>query len=171
MNKVSKKYKIFLGTDHAGFELKEKVSAYLKKAGFEVTDFGAKKFDQYDDYPDYISLVAESISCNPDMNRGIIFGGSGQGEAIVANRYPNVRTTVYYGGGFMSDKLEIIKLGREHNNSNILSIGARFVNFSLAKKAIDLWLGTAFSGEEKHIRRIKKIEKISREVKCNVNIS
>lgn len=171
MSNIFKKYKIFLGTDHAGFELKEKVSAYLKKVGFEVTDFGAKKLDPHDDYPDYISLVAEAVSCNPDMNRGIVFGGSGQGEAIVANRYPNVRATVYYGGGFLSEKIEIVELGREHNNSNVLSIGARFVSVSLAKKAIYFWLNTAFSGEEKHIRRIKKIEKISREVKCKVNVS
>ncbi len=170
MNNVSKKYRIYLGTDHAGFELKNKISEFLKKEGFEVEDCGAKNFDQYDDYPDYISIVAESISCNPDMNRGIIFGGSGEGEAIVANRFPNVRTTVYYGGGFLNNKLDIVRLGREHNNSNVLSIGARFVSLSLAKKAIMLWLSTAFSGEEKHVRRIKKIERISRDVKCKINL-
>jgi ribose 5-phosphate isomerase B len=171
MSNISKKYKIYLGADHAGFELKEKVLKYLQDAGFEVFDFGAKSLEEFDDYPDYISPVAESVSCNPDLNRGIIFGGSGQGEAIVANRYPNVRATVYYGGGFFADRLDIIELGRKHNNSNILSMGARFVKFSLAKKAIDLWLRTAFSGEEKHIRRIKKIEKISRDVKCKIDIS
>lgn len=168
--KVTKKYKIYLGTDHAGFELKEKVSNYLKAKGFEVFDCGAKKYDEYDDYPDFISPVAEAVSCNPDLNRGIIFGGSGEGEAIVANRYPNVRATVYYGGGFLSDKLEIVELGRKHNNSNILSLGARFVKSSLAIKAINLWLKTAFSGEDRHIRRIKKIERISREVKCKLDL-
>lgn len=170
MDKSSKKIRIYLGTDHAGFELKEKVSKYLKSEGYDVFDCGAKRYDQYDDYPDYISFVAEAVSCDPDSSRGIIFGGSGQGEAIAANRYPNIRTTVYYGGGIFSNKFEIIKLGREHNNSNILSIGARFVSFYLAKKAINLWLSTNFSKEEKHIRRIKKIERISREIKCKINL-
>lgn len=170
MNESSKKLRIYLGTDHAGFELKEKISSYLKLKGYNVTDCGAKRYDEYDDYPDYISLVAESVSCDPDSSMGIIFGGSGQGEAIVANRYPNIRTTVYYGGGFLSNKLEIIKLGREHNNSNVLSIGARFVSFSITKQAVDLWLSTSFSKEEKHTRRIKKIERISREVKCKINL-
>lgn len=171
MDKNSKKYKIYLGTDHAGFDMKEKVSAFLKKKGFDVVDCGAKKYDEYDDYPDFISLVAEAVSCNPEINRGIIFGGSGEGEAIVANRYPNVRTTVYYGGGVLSHKLDIIRLGREHNNSNVLSLGARFMSDSLAIKAIELWLNTVFTGADRHIRRIKKIERVSREIKCKVDLS
>ena len=100
--------KIVLATDHAGFELKEKVKEWLLKNGYEVLDFGAFKYDSKDDYPDFISKAGEEISKNP-QNLGIIFGGSGQGEAMMANRFKNVRATVFYGG-----PKEILKLSKEH---------------------------------------------------------
>jgi ribose 5-phosphate isomerase B len=126
--------------------------------GYEVVDKGAFKFDEGDDYPDYIIPVAKEISEMATQNDtskilGIILGGSGQGEAMCANRFPNVRAVVFYGG-----PIEIIKLSREHNDANILSIGARFVSEDEAKEAVKVWLETAFSGDERHIRRIKKIE-------------
>ena len=145
--------KIFLATDHAGFELKEKLLSFLKDLGYEVEDKGAFSYDKDDDYPDFISQVAEEVSKDKE-SKGIILGGSGQGEAIVANKFPNIRASVYYGGDF-----EIISLSRKHNDSNILSLGSRFVSEDLAKEAVKLWLETDFSGEERHLRRIKKIEK------------
>src|SRR3989344_1384098 len=114
------KPKIFLGTDHAGFELKEEVKAYLRKLGYEVEDRGAFKLDAEDDYPDFISAAAIEVAKNP-LNKGIIFGGSGQGEAIVANKAKGIRAAV-----FNSNNHEIIKLSRTNNDANILSIGARF---------------------------------------------
>lgn len=144
--------KIYLASDHAGFELKNKIKEFLIEKGFEVEDKGALEYNETDDYPDFISLAAKEISQNPN-NKAIIFGGSGQGEAMTANHFSNVRTAVYYGGN-----LEIIKLSREHNDANILSIGARLVDEDEAKEAIELWLNTEFSNEERHIRRIRKIE-------------
>lgn len=144
--------KIYLGTDHAGFELKEKVKAYLKAQDFHVEDQGAFELKPEDDYPDFIKVVATIVAADPE-SRGIIFGGSGQGEAICANRYPRVRATVYAGGG-----LDLVKLAREHNNCNVLSLGARFISFEEAKEAIDLWLSTPFSGDDRHIRRNLKLD-------------
>ena len=144
---------ILLGADHAGFALKEKIKKSLKEEGFQVEDQGAFGLDETDDYPDIISIVAKRVSSNSKHFLGVIFGGSGQGEAIVANRLPNVRAVVYYGGDS-----EIIKLSRQHNDANILSIGARFVTEEEAKEMIKLWLATNFSGEDRHLRRIQKID-------------
>lgn len=149
-----KQKKIFLGSDHAGFELKEHVKKYLQKSGMHVEDKGAHKFEPKDDYPDFIVPVAKKIAKNRD-SMGIIFGASGQGEAIAANKVKGVRAALYYGGN-----MEIVKLSRTHNNANILSLGARFLTKDEATKAIKLWLDTGFSNEARHIRRIKKIDKI-----------
>ena len=144
--------KIYLGTDHAGFELKEKIKAYLKTQEHHVEDQGAFELNPADDYPDFIKVVATLVAAEPE-SRGIIFGGSGQGEAMCANRYLHVRATVFYGGS-----LEVVKLAREHNNANILSIGARFISFDETKAAIDLWLATPFSGADRHVRRNVKLD-------------
>jgi ribose 5-phosphate isomerase B len=144
---------VLLASDHAGFALKEVVKRDLKQLGYTVQDEGAFAFKDGDDYPDFIKLVAKQVSADPDNSRGIIFGGSGEGEAIVANRFPRVRATVYYGG-----PVDIITLSRLHNNANILSIGARFVTEIEAQKAIHTWLTTEFPGEERHVRRIAKID-------------
>lgn len=143
--------KIYIGTDHAGFELKQKLVPFFQSLGHEVVDFGAHEFHEGDDYPDFIAPVAKEVSADPTA-RGIILGGSGQGEAMVANKFPHVRATVYYGG-----TLDIIRLSREHNDANILSLGARFLTEEEAKAAVELWLSTPFSGEERHVRRIEKI--------------
>jgi ribose 5-phosphate isomerase B len=165
----SHKPKIYFGTDHAGFALKEILVPFVEQLGYEVHDCGADIFEDGDDYPDFISPVANAVAQNPDHIHGIILGGSGQGEAIVANRFPHVRAIVYYGEPSMFKKASIIALGREHNDANILSLGARFVSVSLAKKAVKTWLETKFSNGERHVRRIKKIEKISREIKNNID--
>lgn len=145
--------KIFLGSDHAGFELKEKIKAWLKMAGYAVADEGAFKFDPTDDYPDFIEIVAKMVASDPENHRGLIFGGSGQGEAMCANRLKHVRAAVFYGGNE-----EILKLSRQHNNANILSLGTRFVDDEQARQAIKLWLETPFSGDDRHIRRIAKLD-------------
>ncbi|MFA6476185.1 MAG: RpiB/LacA/LacB family sugar-phosphate isomerase [Candidatus Paceibacterota bacterium] len=144
--------KIYLGTDHAGFELKEQIKTYLKGKGLSVEDQGAYTLDPDDDYTDYVKIVAKMVQ-GDEGSLGIVLGGSGQGEAMAANRYKGIRATVYYGGS-----KEIIKLSRDHNNANILSLGARFINFSEAKEAIDLWLATPYPADERHERRIREID-------------
>lgn len=145
---------IYLATDHRGFELKEKIKTWLTEWGLEFVDCGAMSFVATDDYPDYIAIAAEKVSQNPVGNRAIILGGNGQGEAIVANRRRGVRAVVYYGG---PNEKEMITMMREHDASNILSIGASFVGDEV-KEMIKLWLDTPFSGDERHVRRIAKID-------------
>ena len=148
------KQKIFLGADHAGFELKQYVKKYILKLGMKVEDLGAHKLDSKDDYPDFIAPVAKKVAQNQN-NIGIIFGASGQGEAIAANKIKGVRAALYYGSN-----MEIVKLSRTHNNANILSLGAKFLTKQEATEAVNAWLKTGFSNEARHIRRIKKINKI-----------
>lgn len=142
---------IHIGTDHAGFALKESLKTYLKELGHDVVDHGAFAFNEGDDYPDFITPTAEAVGVDP-QSMGIILGGSGEGEAMDANKVQDVRATVYYGGD-----LEIVRLGREHNDANILSLGARFVSGDEARQAVKLFLETPFSGEERHERRIDKM--------------
>jgi ribose 5-phosphate isomerase B len=146
---------VHLATDHAGFEHKESILAWLRSEGFEVVDHGALVLDSDDDFPEFIALAAEAVSRDPENSRAIIFGGSGQGEAMMANRFANVRAAVYYGG----DE-SIPTLSRQHNNANILSIGARFVSQDQAKKVIWDWLHEPVLADEKYHRRNKKIEMI-----------
>jgi len=148
--------KIYIGSDHAGLELKNKIKKYLEGLGEEVFDKGAAGFDEKDDYPDFVVPVAKEVS-EDKSSRGIIFGGSGQGEAIVANRFPNIRAAVYYGGDN-----KILALSREHNDANVLSLGARFLSEDDAIAAVRLWLATPFSHDERHERRIKKIDEVTR---------
>ena len=143
---------IYLATDHRGFELKEKIKTWLTEWGLEYVDCGATSYVATDDYPDYISIAAEKVSQDPVGNRAIVLGSNGQGEAIVANRRRGVRAVVYYGG-----PKEILIMAREHDASNILSIGASFVRDEV-KEMIKLWLDTPFSGDERHVRRIAKID-------------
>ncbi|OGD32399.1 ribose-5-phosphate isomerase [Candidatus Azambacteria bacterium RIFCSPHIGHO2_02_FULL_52_12] len=146
--------KIYLGADHAGFELKQKVKQFLEQTGHEAVDLGAFSLNQNDDYPDFITPVAKEVAHDLTQSiesRGIIFGGSGEGEAMAANRIDGIRAAEYYGG-----PLDIVKLSRKHNNANVLSIGARFVKEQEAMDAIKLWLETPFSNGERHVRRIMK---------------
>ncbi len=160
--------KIYIGTDHTGFELKEKLKAYLLELGlgYEVVDCGAFELNNDDDYPDFITPVAESVA-KEEGSMGIILGGSGQGEAMCANRIKGVRAAMFYGqedlekesevnGEKSADTFKIVELARKHNNANIISIGTRFVTEDEAKFAIELFLATTFSNEERHIRRINK---------------
>jgi len=141
---------IVLATDHAGFELKEHVKRFLTKKGYDIKDFGALEYDRLDDYPDFILPAAKYISKHKLI--GIIFGGSGQGEAMAANRIKGIRAAVFYNGSN-----EIVELSRLHNNANILSIGARFVSSQEVEKVIELWLSTDFE-EGRHEKRINKLD-------------
>lgn len=145
--------KLYIAADHAGLELKTQlIPVLIEEFGCEVIDCGATTHDPVDDYPPFMKCAAEGISQDSEA-KAILLGGSGQGEAIVANRYKGVRTTVYYGG-----PLDIVRLGREHNDANVLSLGARFMNFQEAKTAVSLWLLTPFSGDVRHKRRIALID-------------
>ena len=143
--------KIHVATDHAGLELKEKVKLYLSDLNYEVIDHGAYEYDALDDYPDFIFPCANAVSNDPE-SKGIILGGSGQGEAMAANRVKGVRAAVFYNGPD-----EIIKLSRQHNNANILSLGARFMSEEEMYKIIELWLSTDFESG-RHQRRIEKLD-------------
>ena len=143
--------KIHLATDHAGIERKEKVKLYLTDLDYEVIDHGAYEYDALDDYPDFIFPCANAVSIDPE-SKGIIFGGSGQGEAMAANRVKGVRAAVFYNGPD-----EIIKLSRQHNDANILSLGARFMSIEEIYKVIEVWLSTGFESG-RHQRRIKKLD-------------
>ena len=145
--------KIHLATDHAGLELKEKVKLYLSDLDYEVIDHGAYEYDALDDYPDFIFPCANAVSNDPE-SKGIILGGSGQGEAMAANRVKGVRAAVFYNGPD-----EIIKLSRQHNNANILSLGARFMSIEEMYKVIEVWLSTDFESG-RHQRRIEKLDEI-----------
>ena len=143
--------KIYLASDHAGFELKEALILFLKERGHEVEDVGPTTFSPQDDYPDYILPMAAKVA-EERGSFGIGIGTSGQGEAMVANRVKGARAAVYYGS-----QDNILTLSREHNNANILCLGARFVSAEEAKRAVELWLQTPFSKEERHVRRIAKL--------------
>jgi ribose 5-phosphate isomerase B len=150
---------IYLATDHAGFELKEKIKEYLEGREYEVYDCGALTLEKGDDYPEYMARAAEKVQkdAEHDPSMAILFGGSGVGEAIVANRFAHVRAVVYAGG-----PLDVIKVSREHNDTNVLSIGARFVTVNEAKQAVDLFLMTEFSHAERHVDRIIQIEELTK---------
>ncbi len=154
--------KIFVGTDHAGYALKEHLVLCLKAQGHEVVDKGAFEFNEQDDYPDFIIPVAEEVSKDSNNVKGIILGATGEGEAIVANKFRYVRAVVYYGKSqcVVDDEADIIVRSREHNNSNVLSLGARYLTEDEMMSAVDLWLKTPYSGGERHVRRLAKIDQI-----------
>lgn len=143
--------KIHLGADHAGFDLKEELKSYLSLAGHEVVDHGALTYDAADDYPDFIIPAMEALAKETEPAFGFVFGGSGQGEALAANKVKGIRAALYYG-----HNQEIVRLAREHNNANVLSLGARMISIDAAKEAAELFLNTAFAGD-RHERRIQKL--------------
>jgi ribose 5-phosphate isomerase B len=144
--------KLFLASDHAGYELKQKLIDFLMEKGHEVEDCGPSRLNPADDYPDYIVPCARKVADTND-SMGIVVGLSGQGEAMAANRVRGARAAVYYGG-----PTDIIKLARQHNNANMLSLGARFVSYEEAKAVVELWLLTHFEHDERHMRRIQKMD-------------
>ena len=160
--------KLALSTDHAGFERLRYLKKALELVGYECVDYGPKELVLDDDYPDFIRPAAYAVSAG-DCTLGIILGGSGQGEAMVANRVKGVRCTVWYGpmkpleaidakGTANDDEYVILRLSREHNDANMLSIAGRFVSDTEALKAVMLWLNYSFHDEERHQRRIRGID-------------
>lgn len=154
--------KVYLASDHAGFELKGLLAHFLLDQGYEVEDLGPHTLDPQDDYPDFIKPLAKRVAASPG-SFGIVIGGSGEGEAMAANRVAGARAAEFYGpssaeatGG--QGRFDIVKLAREHNNANILSLGARFLSPEEARRAVLTFLTTPFSGEERHVRRIEKLD-------------
>jgi len=154
--------KIFIGTDHAGFGLKEKLVKSLKILGHEVVDKGAFEYNEDDDYPDFAIPVAREVSKDPDNARGVLIGATGEAEAMTANKFPHVRAVNYYGKAncIVDDEADILIRSRDHNNTNILSLGARYLTEDDMVQALTIWLKTPYGGGDKHIRRLEKMDAI-----------
>lgn len=141
--------KVYLGTDHAGFEFKEDIKTFLQVKGYQVEDCGAYDYNKDDDYPDFVSLAAQKVAENPG-SFGIVLGKSGAGECIVANKIKGIRA-------FLGVSEQNVRLAREHNNANIISFGSEITDEETTKILVELFLNTPFSNEERHVRRIEKI--------------
>ena len=171
--------KVYLASDHAGFELKKELLTFIPtlpvaegQDAYEVEDCGALELDPNDDYPQYIAIAARGLSRDETGGleaAAIIIGASGQGEAMVANRFAGVRCALYYGeaAGDQTDMsgvhLDILASTRQHNHANALSLGARFISIDQAKEAVRIWLSTPFSQEERHVRRVDHIDSVVHE--------
>lgn len=162
--------KVYIATDHTGLELKDTLKQFLTELGHTVEDCGAYEYDKDDDYPDFIGKAAQGVSQNQEAV-GIVMGGSGQGEQMVANKYKGVRCALFYtpatpaqavdiSGKKSDDPFEIITLTRQHNLANMLSLGVRFLRIDDAKEAVKRFIETPVSSEERHVRRVEKIKKI-----------
>lgn len=160
--------KIALSTDHAGLEQLRQLQDFLVSQGHECVNYGPKEFQPDDDYPDFIFPAARAVASGA-CELGIVMGGSGQGEAMAANRVKGIRCAVYYGpaqpvtavdaeGRNAGDEHEIIRLSRQHNNANMLSLAARFLTPEEIQKVVNLWINTPFSEAERHSRRITKLD-------------
>ncbi|TAL14318.1 ribose-5-phosphate isomerase [Patescibacteria group bacterium] len=160
--------KIAITTDHSGFESLKELASFLRDLGHDCIDFGPTSFEPDDDYPDFMFPAAQAVA-DGSCDVAIIMGGSGQGEAMAANRVKGVRAAVFYGpvvaktavdaeGNMSDDPYEIIKLSRQHNNANVLSLSARFLTMDQMKQASQLWLETPVTDVERHLRRIKKLD-------------
>ena len=186
--------KIYFAADHAGFELKNILVEFVRTLGYEVEDCGVSALDTNDDYPPIVIRAAKKVAQdirNGIITRAIILGGSGEGEAMVANRLQGVRAAVFYGPpspqlrqGFngyskatdgqsapvrlqrdiSGHTIDVLTSSRAHNNANVLALGARFLNEDEAKDAVQKWLSAAFGGEERHTRRIKQIDELTGDV-------
>lgn len=138
--------RIHIGGDHASFDLQQSLIAHLQQAGHEVVNHGPFAFDAQDDYPVFVLRAAEAVAAD-EGSRGVVLGGSGNGEQIAANKVPGIRAALAY-------SLEIATLAREHNNAQVVSIGARFITDDAALAIVDAFVGTDFSDEARHSRRI-----------------
>jgi ribose 5-phosphate isomerase B len=160
--------KIALTTDHAGFEALQGLQFWLEAAGHECVNYGPTVYDEQDDYPAFMFAAAQAVA-DGVCERGIILGGSGTGEAIAANRIKGVRAALFYGpalakqpidaeGNMSDDPYEIVKLSRQHNDTNVLSLSARFLSPEEMQTAVTIWLETPFTGIERHARRIAQLD-------------
>lgn len=162
--------KIAVTTDHAGFEQLKQLKEFLTSQGHECVDFGPKEFDGSDDYPDFMFPAAKAVA-NGECEVGIILGGSGQGEAMAANRVKGARCALFYGtatptgsinaeGDGAKDEFEMLRLSREHNLANMLALGARFLTPDLMQKAVTIWLETPMGNVDRHKRRAEKLDQL-----------
>ena len=145
---------IFVGADHAGFDLKQRLVTELKKLGYEPVDVGPKTLDPADDFPDYGRPVAQAVS-RGEVERGVLTCGSGVGMAMVANRFPGVRAALVWNP-------DVAEMSRKHNDANVLVLPARYIAEGTAVESLRRWLETAFEGG-RHARRVQKIEETSRD--------
>lgn len=143
--------KIAIASDHAGFGLKEKIKNFLKELGYEYEDFGTDTEESVD-YPDYALKVAESVV--KECDRGILICGSGIGMSMSANKVPGIRAA-------LCSNTEMARLSREHNDANVLTMGARMIDEARAKEIVNVWLKTEFLGE-RHLRRVNKMTDIEK---------
>jgi ribose 5-phosphate isomerase B len=143
---------IYLGADHRGFKLKEKLKIFLKEEGYQFEDLGAEAINPSDDYPDIAAPVAQKVSEDPQNTQGIVICGSGVGVDIVANKFKGVRSSLVW----LADK-ELVQRSRSHDGANVLALPADYITDEQAKTIVKIWLQTAFSGAERHQRRINKI--------------
>jgi ribose 5-phosphate isomerase B len=141
--------RIHLGSDHAGFELKAAVAGHLTAAGHEVSDHGAHSYDPQDDYPPFCIDAAAATVADPG-SLGIVIGGSGNGEQIAANKVAGVRAALVW-------SVETAQLARQHNDANVMGLGARMHDEATALQLVDAFVGTAFSGDPRHVRRIELV--------------
>ena len=142
---------IYIGADHRGFKLKEEIKKFLAEKNYQFEDMGNFAYDPNDDYTDFAKLVAQKVSEKPEENKGILICGSGVGVDIAANKFNGVRSA-------LADDIQTAKQSRAHDDTNVLSLPADEVDFTLAQKIITVWLETSFSNGEKYKRRINKIE-------------
>jgi ribose 5-phosphate isomerase B len=138
--------RVHIGSDHAGFELRNHLVQHLKAAGHDVTDHGPAVYDAVDDYPPYCLRTGQAVADDPG-SLGVVIGGSGNGEQIAANKVKGIRAILAW-------STDTARLGREHNNANVISVGARMHSEEEAAGFVDTFLATAYSGEERHTRRI-----------------
>ncbi|MEJ6618019.1 MAG: ribose-5-phosphate isomerase [Candidatus Planktophila sp.] len=141
--------RLHIGSDHAGLELKSELIEHLVSSGHDVTDHGPYEYDALDDYPVFCIPAAEAAAKDP-ASLGIIIGGSGNGEQMAANKVKGVRAALAW-------SIETAKLGKEHNNANVIAIGGRMHSIAECKEIIDTFIATPFSNDERHIRRINLI--------------
>jgi ribose 5-phosphate isomerase B len=141
--------RVYLGSDHAGFELKQRLVEHVTSLGHEPVDCGPLAYDPNDDYPPYIIATATRVAADPG-SAGIVLGGSGNGEAIGANKVRGVRCALAF-------SRETAQLAREHNDANMLSLGARMYDEASALQFVEVFLSTPFSGDERHVRRLAQL--------------
>ena len=143
--------RLHIGSDHAGLELKNELIAHLVNNGHDVSDHGPYEYDALDDYPEFCIPTAIAVSKDP-TSLGIVIGGSGNGEQIAANKVKGIRAVLAW-------SIETAKLGRDHNNANVVSVGGRMHSIDECKAIIDTFIAEPFSNDERHVRRINLISK------------
>lgn len=148
---------IYIGSDHKGFQLKSYIESLLRNQGYEVFDVGNKKYDENDDYPDFVKKLVERVLKEYDKSRGVLMCGSGAGVDIVANKYPGIRSSLVFNPNQAFDV-------RNDDDANVLSLPANYISEEEAKKIVVTWLETPFSGKSHHKRRLEKIRDIEREI-------